>query len=176
MGDSVASSSGSALLDLEEPSLPPSQQQQQQQHQQEEQQEHQEELQEAAAQPMLAAAERQEQGQQQQGQQGAQQAYVVVYAPRRAAVELWEPASGRRVAAARYPSPHGLLLQMPAWRAGRAAGLPAPAVPAAAGGGLGPGGGAWAGPRYEPNSVWMLCLKSLRLVDLGPLLLGKNTA
>lgn len=98
--------------------------------------------------------------QRQQGQQQEQELYVVVYAPRRAAVELWQPHSGRRVAAIRYHSQRGVLLQQPVWRARQAG----PAVGQSAVG---------AGQLYEPNAVCMLDLESLQLVDLVPALLSQ---
>ncbi|GAB4818165.1 hypothetical protein N2152v2_005211 [Parachlorella kessleri] len=111
-----------------------------------------------------------------------QQLYVVVYAPRRAAVELWQPHSGRRAAAVRYQSQHAVLLQQPIRppqqtgpQAGPRSSTGIAELSAAHNAAareatwLEASGGAAV---LASNSVWMLDLESLQLLDLRKLLLG----
>jgi len=74
---------------------------------------------------------------------------LVVFAPKRGAVELWRAHAGVRIGLVPTRTHKGVLMQQPA-------------LPAAMGAGL---GGAWR--RYQPNACHLLDLESLDFVDLS---------
>ena len=106
--------------------------------------------------PPPATQQQQPQQQQRDGGGGAvgeeRERYLVVYAPRRGVLELWQPRSGARAAALRCESKYGILLQQPALAAAAADGL----------------GGAAAGGGALLNRCWMLDAERSELLDLTP--------
>lgn len=77
--------------------------------------------------------------------------YLVIYAPLRRVVEVWDPFQGHRIGALPAMPRHGLLLQQPA-------------VPVRGGGYRVDTGRK---KEYAANTCWMLDIEALELVDLG---------
>ncbi|EFN57078.1 hypothetical protein CHLNCDRAFT_143843 [Chlorella variabilis] len=175
LGSSVA---GSSVADLASPPRLPRQRQEERRRQEEEQQEvqqqqqhqhHQQQLEpgDEPEAPAAGSGSPQPQPQQQAQAQAAAQPFpdaaagqrfprgghlLVVYAPRRGVVELWEPQSLTRVGSVRCPAQLGLLLQQPTRRDS------------------GPGSAAGPAAPFPPNRCLLLDAAALTLHDLtGPL-------